>query len=259
CFTGKRGPGVLPGKRKGMIKGIIAPHAGYSFSGPCAAWSYKALGESEMPDLYIILGPNHHSSASGISVESMELPFGTLRADQPFARELEKKGTLKVDEEIHKAEHSVEVQLPFIQFVDEKQIEKIKVLQILVGQDLDLAKAALDIKETMMDFGKKVVFIASSDFTHYGPNYHYMPFIEDVQKNIYEMDRQAIEFILNGDEAGFLKFVEEKEMTVCGFLPIALLLKVLRHPKATLDAYYTSGDVAENYRNSVSYASIVFR
>lgn len=258
CFLGDKGPGVLPGKRTGDVKAAIVPHAGYMYSGKCAAWAYKALGESKLPDMYLLIGPNHHNSESGMSIESTELPFGTLRSDQAFARELEKKDTIRINEDIHRKEHSLEVQLPFLQYINEKQIEKVKVLQILIGQDLDLKKAALDIQETLMDTGKKVILLASSDFTHYGINYHYVPFIDDIQQKIYDLDKRAIDFITKGDESGFLNFVRENEMTICGAKAIALLLKII-NAKGELEAYYTSGDMTGSYRNSVSYASILFK
>jgi AmmeMemoRadiSam system protein B len=259
CFSGKRGPGEVPGKRKGALVGVIAPHAGYPYSGMCAAWSYKVIAESEIPDLYIIIGPNHHGAGSGISVETFQMPFGLVRTDLDFANKLAAKGTLKVNEKIHQEEHSIEVQLPFLQFTLGRETEKLKVLQILVGNDIDLKKAALDLKETLMDTGKKAVFILSSDFTHYGMDYHYVPFVEKIQESIYELDQEVIAPILKGDVNAWTLMLSEKDLTVCGVNAIELFLRTVKFHKADLEAYYTSGDLVGKYRNSVSYASIIFR
>ncbi|MFH1073446.1 MAG: AmmeMemoRadiSam system protein B [Nanoarchaeota archaeon] len=258
-FLGEKGPGELPGKRTGKVQAVITPHAGYVYSGMCAAWSYKAIGESEIPDLYIIFGPNHHAPVSGMSVESFETPLGIIRTDLEFAKTLEEKGTIGVNEKIHQLEHSVEVQIPFLQYANEKDIEKVKVLQILISTDIDIDQLAADLKETIMDLKKTVVYIVSSDFTHYGINYHYVPFVDNIQENLYKLDADAIEYIKKLDYKGFMGFVDEKEMTICGQLPIALLLRLVKSKKVELEAYYTSGDLSKNYRNSVSYASVIFR
>jgi MEMO1 family protein len=259
CFLGKKGPGELPGKRKGKLVGVIAPHAGYAYSGMCAAWTYKAIGESEVPDLYILLGPNHHGTGSGMSLETFQGPFGLIRTDLDFAGKLAEKGTIKVNEAIHLQEHSIEVQLPFLQFSMGRDTEKLKVLQILVDGDLDLKKAAIDLKETIMDTGKKVVFIISSDFTHYGRDYKYVPFVDDIPQSIIDLDKEAINPILKGDVNAFTTLLDEKAFTICGVLPIELFLRTVKFTKADLEAYYTSGDLIGKYKSSVSYASIIFR
>ncbi len=260
CFLDKRGPGALPSDSKdNEVKAAIVPHAGYEFSGPCAAWAYKEIGECELPDLFILIGPSHRHHESGFSMETFETPFGFARVHQDFARRLGEKGTLVQNENIHQDEHSLEVQIPFLQFIFRKKIEKIKILPILLGDDIDLKKLALDIKETLLDTGLKARFIISSDFTHFGPDYRYVPFSHDVKKQIYDLDGKAINLIKDFDIKGFDNFVKEKMATICGFQPIKLLLHTIEADKVTLEQYYTSGDVLENYRNSVSYASIIFK
>lgn len=262
CFEGKNGPGSLPlSKRSGKIKAIIAPHAGYSYSGPCAAWAYKEVAEAEFADVYIILGPNHSSTGNAISMEGYETPFGVARVDQEFVKALlEKNDEIKLDEEAHAQEHSIEVQIPFLQFATKDNMHGLKIVPILV-HDLDYVKLGLDLKETILDSGKKVVIIASSDFTHYGHNYHYIPFSTDVKKNIYARDQKAIDFIEKLDADGFIGYMDETQGTICGAFPIAVLLKTLKDAKVELLQFYTSADLEEdsNYKNSVSYAAIVFR
>jgi len=267
CFEDKNGPGALPlSKRSGQIKAIIAPHAGYTYSGPCAAWAYKELAEAEIADVYIIIGPNHSGSGNALSMAGYETPFGLARVDQEFAKALlEKNSDIKIDEEAHAQEHSIEVQIPFLQFATKDNNENVhgnglKIVPIILN-DIDYNKLGLDIKETILESGKKVVIIVSSDFTHYGRNYHYIPFSTDVKKKIYETDRKAIDLIeaLNAD--GFLGHIDETQGTICGAFPIAVLLKSLKHAKVELLQFYTSADLEEEqqYKNSVSYAAVVFR
>ena len=267
CFEDKNGPGALPlSKRSGQIKAIIAPHAGYTYSGPCAAWAYKELAEAEIADVYITIGPNHSGSGNALSMAGYETPFGLARVDQEFAKALlEKNSDIKIDEEAHAQEHSIEVQIPFLQFATKDNNENVhgnglKIVPIILN-DIDYNKLGLDIKETILESGKKVVIIVSSDFTHYGRNYHYIPFSTDVKKKIYETDRKAIDLIeaLNAD--GFLGHIDETQGTICGAFPIAVLLKSLKHAKVELLQFYTSADLEEEqqYKNSVSYAAVVFR
>jgi len=262
CFTGRLGPGALPTKpRPGAlpVKAVISPHAGYVYSGMAAAWSYKALAETRLPDLFILLGPNHRTNESGISIETFETPLGLVRADQEFARALIKKGSIRINESIHTHEHSLEVQLPFLQFALSNKAGKIKILPLLVSDDLDLDKAAKDLKETINELKKRVIFIVSSDFTHYGPSYGYLPFTHSIKENLSKLDKGAISFILKGDAQGFENYIHETGASVCGYLSISLFLRTITFNKASLEQYYTSGDVVGDYTNSVSYASIVFR
>lgn len=262
CFEDKNGPGSLPlSKRTGKIKAIISPHAGYQFSGPCAAWAYKEIAETEFAEVYVIIGPNHSGTGNAISMEGYETPFGVARVDQEFVKALlEKNDEIKIDEEAHAEEHSIEVQIPFLQFATKDNMHGLKIVPILV-HELDYAKFGLDLKETILDSGKKVIIIISSDFTHYGHSYHYIPFSTDVKKNIYARDQKAIDFIEKLDADGFIGFIDETQGTVCGAFPIAVLLKALKGAKVELLQYYTSADLEEDskYKNSVSYAAMVFR
>jgi len=264
CFNGAKGPGALPlSSSTKNISAVIAPHAGYIYSGQAAAWSYKELAENGLSDLYIIIGPNHSSYESGLTTETFEMPYGFIRVDQHFARELVLKGTIKENKEIHEDEHCIEVQIPFLQFIFKKQLEKLKILPILIGQDMsldELKKLAIDIKEVAMDMNKKITFIISSDFTHYGSKYSYVPFSGNRQENIYKLDEKLFDFIKNFQFEEFITFVKQEMVTVCGALPIYLLLNYLKSGNVRLEQYYTSADLEENsdYKNSVSYASIIF-
>jgi MEMO1 family protein len=261
CFEGKNGPGSLPLlKRTRHIQAIIAPHAGYQYSGPCAAWAYKEVAEAEFADIYIIIGPNHSGTENAVSMEGYETPFGIARIDQEFVKLLlEKNDELKIDEQAHAREHSIEVQIPFLQFATKDNMHGLKIVPIII-HEIDYLKLGLDLKETIIESGKKVIIIVSSDFTHYGHSYHFIPFSKDVKKNIYDMDRKALDFIQALNPDGFISYVDETMDTICGAFPIAVLLKTLKHAKVEILQYYTSADLEEDqaYKNSVSYAAILF-
>ncbi len=259
AFTGERGPGSEPPKRESRAAvAAIVPHAGYPYSGPCAAWAYHALAASPKPDLYLLLGPNHHALASGTTMEPWETPLGIVRADQTFIRALVQKGSVPLADEIFAREHSLEVQLPFLQYIS-PQPEKLKIVPLLVSADLDLDRVALDIKETLVETGKTAVIIASSDFTHHGPDYRYVRFTQEPQQQIAAFDKQMLNLIKEGRADDFLNFVEREQATVCGARAITLLLKLLKPgTNAKLEQYYTSAEVTGDRKNSVSYAAMVF-
>jgi len=265
-FEGKNGPGALPiNKRTKNISAVIAPHAGYQFSGACAAWAYKEIAESEFADVYIIIGPNHSGSGNFVSMAGYETPFGLARVDQEFTKALLEKNTdLTVNEQAHEGEHSIEVQIPILQFATKDKMHELKIVPIILSS-IDYNKLALDLKETILESAKKVMIIVSSDFTHYGHNYHYIPFSTDVKKGIYAMDRKAIDYIEKLDADNLLGYIDELQGTICGAFPIAVLLKSLKKAKVELLQYYTSADLesdtlpeGKQYKNSVSYAAIVF-
>ena len=209
-------------------------------------------------------GIYHHSQTNAVSLDGYETPFGLVRVDKEFATALlAKNSELAADEKAHEEEHSIEVQLPFLQYVTKDKMHELKIVPIILG-DIDYSKLALDIKELLVEQGKRAVFIISSDFTHYGRIYHHIPFSSDVKEKIYKQDRDAIDLIEKLDAEGFMKYVEENMMTICGFIGIAVLLKSLKSAKVNLEQYYTSADLEKNideahqYKNSVSYAALIF-
>lgn len=254
CFLSDFGPGSLPGKdKKKKIAGAISPHAGYDFSGPAAAHAYKEIAESEMPGTYVIIGPSHMGFPSGVSLKEWETPLGIVKNDVEFGKELSKNG-IPVNEEAHAEEHSIEVQLPFLQFVKPKA----RISAIIAGHDMDFRKIAGAIAKAASSLKRKITVIASSDFTHYGMAYGYVPFSEKIKENIYSLDKGAIDAIKTMEAKNFIKYLSRTNATICGQMPIAVLMETLKQKKARLLKYYTSGDVLGDYTNAVGYASIVF-
>lgn len=258
-FLSKKGPGALPGKRTKNIIGAVCPHAGFMFSGACAAWSHKEIAESKMPDLFIVLGPNHYGSDGTIAtLQDFKTPLGIIKTDNAFINELVKKRSVRIDDEAHAAEHSIEVQLPFLQFANKDRLSDIRIAPLTVAHNTNYKELGLDLKETLIDSGKKAIIIASSDFTHYGSSYGYLPFSSDIPKRLYELDEGAIKHIKNLDAEGFLNYCFETGATICGQTAIATLLKAVKAKGAKLLQYYTSADIIGDYRNAVGYAAIIF-
>jgi len=260
CFTHEKGPGALPvKKREKTIKAVVCPHAGYAFSGPCAAWSYKEIAESQLPDTYIILGPSHAGvSQSAISLDDWRTPLGVVKPDTQLGKALVKNTEFVEDAQAHSREHSIEVQLPFLQYVNRAALQKLRIVPIVLTGSINIPKLALDIKETLMDLNKTVVYIISSDLTHYGAMYGYLPFSSDIPKRLYNLDLGAIKLIQKRDSSGFLSYIQEHSSTICGALPLLLLTKLLPKTEGKLLQYYTSADIQGDWRNAVGYASILF-
>jgi AmmeMemoRadiSam system protein B len=261
-FTHKFGPGVLPGKRtRKKIFGAIAPHAGYFFSGAGAASVYKTIGESDFPETYIILGVNHSGPLTCLSDEDWETPLGIVKCDSDLVKRIASKG-IPINNKAHHFEHSIEVQLPFLQFVSKDKIEKLKIVPIMIA-DERFEKWGEMIKSAVQECNRKVVVICSSDFTHYGDNYDYVPFRKDVKQNMNKLDLDAVNFVMKPDPRSFLDYTERTGATICGRHGICTLLWLMKNPiaekKGILLKYYTSGDVINDYSNAVGYAAIVFK
>ena len=249
CFSSPLGPKEI---KQSQAIGCISPHAGYTYSGPCAAHVYASLPRT---DLYIIIGLSHNGYGSCISLEDWETPLGTARADKEFLKELMSVSGLKADESAHAIEHSLEVQLPFIQHLNPAA----KIAPVIASPDMDYSALANAIAGTIKKLGKHAIIIASSDFTHYGKHYGYSPFTSDVKENLYKLDNTAIKFIENLDAKGFLKFIDDTGATICGKWPIATVIEACRllgAQKARLLSYYTSGDLTNDYNTAVGYGGI---
>lgn len=251
CFLDIRGPGEIPKIKEGnkKIKGIVVPHAGFIFSGAIAAYSYKTIAENGFADTFIILGPNHTGVGSGVSLMKegiWETPLGSVPINSSIAEKLI-GGIIDVDEDAHRYEHSIEVQLPFLQYIsNNKKFDFVPICMTM--QDYDTSK---EIGETIADAIKnsttRVIVIASSDFSHAGFNYMSIP-PENMRVDEYaeEQDKYAIEKILELNPKGLINVVHERNITMCGYGPVAAMLtasKKLGANKAELLKYGTSYEV----------------
>jgi len=258
-YNSIRGPGSTPLNRQdGKVRAIIVPNSPYKNCGDCMAWGYKEIAESPLADVYIIIATNQFSQENGLTMRTYETPLGMVRVDQVLAKALAAKGTIGFNDEIHEKDFPIEVQLPFLQHAKMREIEHIKILPILLSYGLDVRKLAIDLKEAIVETDRNPVFIVSTDFTHYGPLFHYVPFSTNVQEGIRELDKKMFEAIIAQDADRFRNVVAEHMVKLHGSQAVELLLRMLRSCNVRFLQYYTSGDIYADYKNSVSYATITF-
>ncbi len=245
---------------EGNVRGLILPHAGYVYSGQCAAYGVKQIEGKEYKTA-IIMGPSHHAYFRGASVANAthyRTPLGDARISEKtksIISDLKDAKLFANDERIHESEHSVEVEIPFIQYA----LEDTEIVPIVIGAGTsydELVKIGEIIKKYLDD---ETFVVVSSDFTHYGSRFGFVPFTDNLEENIKNLDYGAIEYIEKVDAKGFYDYVKKTGATICGELPITILLSLFdsSDTKAKLVNYDTSGRMTGDYENSVSYASIV--
>ncbi len=252
CFLHELGPKHLPeasAKGQRRIVALVSPHAGYMYSGPVAASGYDTLASDGTPDLFIILGPNHSGLGSGVSIMvegRWQTPLGESVIDSDTANLIcQHSSMIDVDDDAHAFEHSIEVQLPFLQYVYGREIRFVPICMMM--QDL---RTSVEVGEAIAKAieGRDAVTIASSDMTHYEP-----------QKSAEKKDSAAIESILKLDEKELQDVVESRNISMCGYGPVSSAIrcaKILGATKANLLNYKTSGDITGDYDAVVGYASV---
>lgn len=245
CFDHELGPGGLPGDEgvKRSLKGLVAPHAGYVYSGPVAAHSYKKLYEDGLPETFLILGPNHHGMGGSVAIsdENFKTPLGEVEIDKELVDELA-GGPIKINDSAHKSEHSVEVQLPFLQYLD----DDITMVPFTFNKhDYQTSKEVGErIRKATEE--KDVVIIASTDFSHYV-----------LQETAEEKDKMAINKIKENDPKGLYEKVINENISMCGYGPVISMMIGSGGEKGELLKYATSGDIM-SMREVVGYGALSF-
>jgi len=235
---------------------LVLPHAGYSWSGQTAAFGLKTT-EKKYKRI-VVIGPSHHTAMEEIvsvpRATHFETPLGQIPLDTEFIDKLLRFPMVQNVPHAHQAENSIEMELPLLQYYQ----EDFKLVPIVAGQcSLETVKKTGDILRSLVD--EETLVIASSDFVHYGRQHSYVPFTENIPEKIKELDMGAYQHIENLDAKGFLEYKEKTKATICGAVPIAILLSMLSEPsEAHLVHYVTSGQMTGDFSNSVSYLSIAF-
>jgi len=257
CFTHELGPGRLPREPMSSgrdLIGLVEPHAGYMYSGPVAAHGYLELGEDGIPETVVIIGPNHTGLGAGVSVYpggSWLTPLGEVEVDAELARLIVvESGVAEPDETAHRFEHSVEVQVPFLQYVLKDFDFKIVPITMMLqspGIARDLAKGIVSAADRLR---RKIIVIASTDLTHYEP-----------QREAERKDRLAIDAVLRLDIDELYDRVVGYGISMCGPGPTMTLMEYVRirgGGTPRLLKYATSGDISGDYSAVVGYAAIAF-
>jgi AmmeMemoRadiSam system protein B len=263
CFLDRRGFGAIPVFKKveNTLKGLVVPHAGFVYSGAIASHAYGRLAEQGFAETFVILGPNHTGMGSGVSVMtegSWKTPLGTVDLDESLAHTLT-TGIVDLDASAHTYEHSIEVQLPFLQYIAQgRQFEFVPVCMMMQDYETVQDVGAL-LAKAVQNSKKNIVLIASSDFSHAGFNYHSRP-PQGMRVDEYatRQDALAIKDILALDPKHLIETVEKHNITMCGYGPVAAMLvaaKKLGATTAELLKYGTSYEVHPD-SSCVGYGAI---
>lgn len=244
-------------KIPGRVVGIISPHAGYRYCGEVMGAVYKTVMGKKY-NRVVFLAFSHSYPVDGLSVlgvDAYQTPLGEMPVDMEMRDALLKNPLVKSVASAHTQEHSDENQMPFVQTVLQPGW---KMVSIFVGE---LTSAEFDEAAKLLRpfIDEQTLIVTSSDFTHYGYQYGYVPFTKNVKDNLYKLDGGATDKIIAKDFAGFRSYVRETGATICGKNPISLMLKILpEKAEGKLVKYMTSGDVVGDYDMAVGYAGVVF-
>ncbi len=251
CYRHSLGPGGLPeigDQTPASPAGWVVPHAGYLYSGPVAAFAFKDMANRGVPDTVVVYGTQHHSTRSvAVSYEDHETPLGPCRVDLELAKAVT-KGPIEHNEYVHQGEHSLEVQLPFLQHLSpETRIVPIAVGRISIEEAREVGatvRAALG--------ERPFAVLASTDFTHH--SFMHTATRED-REWLAARDLMAIDRILALDTAGLHDVVMDNKITMCGMPPVMAMMETVRGSRAELLKYACSAQVAPS-DYVVGYAAI---
>ncbi len=250
CFMGKYGPGRLPEGTAGKtrsIKAAIAPHAGYMYSGMPAAHTYLNIYEDGKPEHIVIFGPNHTGLGARLAVcnEDWGTPLGKAKYDSGLgAAIVEEDEYASYDCIAHSSEHSIEVQIPFLQYIFGPEVNFIPIC--ISDQSYSVCES---VGKTIARLAEQddILVIASSDFTHF-----------ETAESAKKKDNQAMEYLEYLDPKGFLNFVQSHRISICGAGPIAAAMVYANERGATkfnLLKYTSSGDITGDNKSVVAYVA----
>ena len=241
---------------------LAVPHAGWVYSGTVAAAAFRLLTPGSFTRV-VVLAPSHHAAFAGYALEdaaAYRTPLGEIPLARAALRDLEAAGLARVVPGATGPEHAVEIELPFLQAA----LGPFTLVPILAGRVDAAAEKAFAGRLARLDDGK-TLFVFSSDFTHYGPRFDYMPFGPTVgaRARVRELDDVGVGLLTRLDAEGWRSFVREKGATICGEAGLVTMLELLRRiapgAKATLLAHWASGEMpGVSDDSSVDYASLAY-
>ena len=235
-------------KNKQKAMGVVSPHAGFIYSGDVAGAVYSRI---EIPETIILLGPNHTGRGENISVVTKgtwSMPMGDIAIDEELATQLCKETPIaKPNSAAHQFEHSLETQLPFLQYLRKKLL----IVPICLKKvDFSICKKLSEgIVKALEQTEKSALIIASSDMTHF-----------ESHKIAVEKDKKAIVKIENRDAQGLDETVRQEQISMCGVNPVTVMLlccEQMGAQKAELIEYKTSGEVNGDKNRVVGYAGTI--
>ena len=245
----KQGAGEKPSEKIRAI-GIISPHAGLTYCGEVAGAVYSNI---EIPDTIILIGPNHTGAGEQISIMSegvWQMPQGNIEIDHELADAIcQISVTAKKDNKAHQKEHSIETQLPFLQFYrDNFKIVPICMMRLELDKCAELSHAIVKAVEKKE---RSILIVASSDMTHY-----------ETHESASKKDKDAIDKILRLDARGLFNTAHYKNISMCGVSPAVVMLMCPRKmgaKEALVAKYMTSGEISGDMDHVVGYAGIIVK
>lgn len=245
---------------KRQILAIVAPHAGYMYSGKTAACSYLPLKGKGIKRVFL-LGPSHYKGFHGAALtrdKAFATVYGELKCDTEILDDLKDNILFQDQTEAHHQEHSLEMQLAFVRAT----FGDVKIVPLLIGKLDNVYEAEYIAGELSSHLRDGDLIVVSSDFTHIGPRFAYQPFEgdKDWRAELKEMDMEAAGYLERRDLDGFFQFYKRTDDTICGIYSLFVMLALLpSDARGTLLDYSTSQThTAEDDDNSVSYMSLVF-
>lgn len=228
--------------------GVMAPHAGYVYSGPTAADVFSRV---EIPETIVILSPNHTGMGKPVSVwpdGAWQTPLGEVPVQATLSSLLlESDSGFEKDHDAHTREHAIEVQLPLLQYLR----EDIHIVPITVFSQSpkNLIALGTSLAQAIRKFDKPVLVVASTDMTHF-----------ENARSAEEKDRLALKRIQEMDPQGLIETVRENQISMCGYAPTAIMLQYAKEAGAAtaeITGYTNSGDVSGDFNSVVGYAGAI--
>ncbi len=236
---------------------IVVPHAGHSWSGTVAGQAYDCLRGFDYERI-VLLAPNHRHPLAAVSSpidDAYATPLGQVALDITGREFLQAEGGVFPVPVAHTDEHAEEIQLPFLQILwdDPPPVLPLLVPRLAVEQRRQLAEALGRWSDG------RTLFIVSTDFTHYGKDFGYLPFVDDIATQLTRLDGGALDCLTSWNAAKLLDYGDATGITMCGLEAAALAMSVPwpESPSITQLAYERSGDRDGDYSLSVSYAALV--
>jgi len=234
------------------IRALILPHAGYRYSGQVAAHGVKQVAGNTYRRV-IVIGPSHRAymknTVSLPDATHYATPLGEVPLDTECMDMLLKHDCFRRVPNAHEQEHSVQIEIPLLQ----QALGSFLLVPLVVGQlDLATVQRAGDLLKQAVE--KDTLVVASTDFTHYGRSFQYVPFSDDVEEGIRKLDMGAFDFVRRKDLHGFRRYCERTGATICGRNAVAVLIAMCgKDDGVHLLKYDTSGRMAGDFGHSVSY------
>jgi len=229
--------------------GLVVPHAGYMFSGEVAASAYKLVEGCEF-DLVVVVSPSHHKYFPGFSIYqpgNYVTPLGEIEVDRELAAELiSTSPEISYVPEAHSHEHALEVQLPFLQVC----LGRFRLLPLVMGEQSWVQAEKLAVILAGLARERKVLFVASSDLSHFYP-----------AAKAEVLDRRVVDAVAACDPASFWALIETGQAEACGAGPLLAVMLAVRRlgaVRAEILSYRHSGEICGDYNRVVGYLAAAF-